>query len=649
MTTPSHQQTPQVAPYGSWKSPITPDLITGASVRLGMVALDGHDTYWLEGRAAEGGRNVLVRRTTGGATSDVLPAPFNARSSVHEYGGGDFVVSDGVIYFSNFADQRVYRMTPNNATPEPITPKASTYYADYVVDQRRNRLICVREDHTDTTREAVNTLVSIALDGGGRITELVSGNDFYSTPRLSPDGAQLAWLTWKHPNMPWDGTELWVGDIVDGQIVTGKRVAGGIRESIFQPSWSPDGILHFVSDRSGWWNLYRLQDGAYHPLCVKEAEFGSPQWMFGMSTYGFASSERIICTYKQHGNDHLASLDTTSGTLTPFHLPYTVINWLHVTSNRAVFAAAASDTPETIVQLDLATSEVKPLQQRTAPPVSSAYFSMPHALEFPTEQERTAFAFFYPPHNPDFVAPATELPPLLVMSHGGPTSATTSAFSLKIQYWTSRGIAVLDVNYGGSTGYGRAYRERLNGQWGIVDVDDCINGANYLVRRGDVDRNKLAITGGSAGGYTTLCALTFRDTFKVGASYYGISDIESLLADGHKFESRYDSTMIGPYPEQRDLYHQRSPLYHSEQLSAPVIFFQGLQDKVVTPNQAERMVEALRAKKVPVAYVVFEEEGHGFRSAKNIKRSLEAELYFYAQVLGFTLADPVEPVEIANL
>jgi len=641
--------TSHTAPYGSWKSPITSDLITSASIRLGMTALDGHDTYWIEGRASESGRNVIVRRTADGTTTDMLPQPFNARTSVHEYGGGDYVVSNGILYFSNFDDQRVYRITPGTPTPEPITLEAQRRYADYIVDQRRNRLICVRENHTDPKHEAINTLVSIALDGSGRVEELVAGNDFYSTPRLSPDGAQLVWLTWRHPNMPWDGTELWVGDIVDGQIVSGKRVAGGLRESIFQPAWSPDGILHFVSDRSGWWNLYRLQDGAYQSLYPKDAEFGVPQWNFGMSTYGFVSSERIICRYGQHGNDHLASLDTTTGTLEMFHLPYTVISDVRVASNRVVFTGAASDIPTSIIQLALATSESEVLKSSSTMTLDDSYFSMPHAIEFPTEHEKTAFAFFYPPRNPDYVAPSDELPPLLVMSHGGPTSATTSKFNAQIQFWTSRGIAVLDVNYGGSTGYGREYRERLNGQWGIVDVDDCINGANYLVKRGDVDGNRLAITGGSAGGYTTLCALTFRDTFKAGASYYGIGDIESLLADGHKFESRYDSSLIAPYPEGRELYHQRSPIYYTDQLSAPVIFFQGSEDKVVTPNQAESMVAALRAKKVPVAYILFEGEGHGFRRAENIKRSLDAELYFYSKVLGFELADKVEPVTIENL
>ena len=612
-----------------------------------MTAIDGHDTYWIEGRASEGGRNVIVRRAADGTSADLTPPSFNARTSVHEYGGGDYVVSNGIVYFSNFADQRVYHMTPGT-TPKAITPEAKTRYADYVVDQRRNRLICVREDHSDATHEAVNTLVSIALDGSGHIEELVAGNDFYSTPRLSPDEAQLAWLTWKHPNMPWDGTELWVGDIVDGQVVSGRRVAGSSHESIFQPTWSPDGILHFVSDRSGWWNLYRLHDGAYQALCPQAAEFGMPQWIFGMSTYGFASSERIICRYGQNGNDHLASLDTTTGVLTPYHLPYTFVDSVRVTSTHVVFFGAAPDMPKSVVQLDLATSQTEVLRSSSTLTLDSAYFSMPHAIEFPTEHEKTAHAFFYPPRNPDFAALADELPPLLVMSHGGPTSATTSAFNIETQFWTSRGFAVLDVNYGGSTGYGRPYRERLNGQWGVVDVDDCINGAKYLVKRGDVDGNRLAITGGSAGGYTTLCALTFRDTFKVGASHYGIGDIESLLADGHKFESRYDSTLIGPYPEGRELYHQRSPLYYVDQLSVPVIFFQGSEDKVVTPNQAESMVAALRAKKVPVAYILFEGEGHGFRRAENIQRALEAELYFYSKVLGFELADKVEPVTIEN-
>ncbi len=640
--------TQHLAPYGSWKSLITPDLITSASIRLGMTALDGQDTYWLEGRPNEGGRNVLVHRAADGTTTDLTPQPFNVRTRVHEYGGGDYVVHDGVIYFSNFTDQRIYRLT-SGAAPEPITPEAEMRYADYTMDLRRNRLICVREDHTDTTHEAVNTLVSVALDGSGRVEELVAGNDFYSTPRLSPDEAQLAWLTWKHPNMPWDGTELWVGDIVDGQVVTGRRVAGGLRESIFQPSWSPDGILHFVSDRSGWWNLYRLHDGAYQPLYEKDAEFGEPQWVFGMSSYGFASSERIICRYEQHGNEHLASLNTTTGVLETFHLPYTFIREVLVTPNRVLFKGAAPDVPLSVVQLDLETSQSTLLQSSSSMTLDAAYISMPHAIEFPTEHEKTAYAFFYPPRNPEYVAPSEELPPLLVMSHGGPTSTTTSKLNLEIQFWTSRGFAVLDVNYGGSTGYGREYRERLNGQWGIVDVDDCINGANYLVKRRDVDGNRLAITGGSAGGYTTLCALTFRDTFKAGGSHYGIGDIESLLADGHKFESHYDSTLIAPYPEGRELYHERSPLFYTDQLSVPVIFFQGSEDKVVTPNQAERMVEALRAKKVPVAYLLFEGEGHGFRRAENIKRALEAELYFYSRVFGFELADKVEPVLIENM
>jgi dipeptidyl aminopeptidase/acylaminoacyl peptidase len=580
----------------------------------------------------------------------MIPAPFNVRTRVHEYGGGDYTVSNGTIYFSNFADQRVYRLLPGEE-PYPITPAEQYRYADYVVDSHRNRLICVREDHTVEGHQAVNTLVSLATDdnpNGGEV--LIFGNDFYASPRLSPDGFQLAWLTWNHPNMPWDGTELWVGTFdADGTLSKAERVAGGKDESIFQPEWSPDGILHFISDRTGWWNLYRFRKGQIEPLCEKAAEFGLPQWVFGMSTYKCISPTRIICSYTENGSGHLASLNTETRELSPFNLPYTTIGSVRATVERVVFYAASPTQSGAIVQLNLATEEREVLLSTNNAAIDTAYFSIPEPIEFPTEHSQTAFAFFYPPRNPDYVAPAGELPPLLVMSHGGPTASTSNAFNLEKQFWTSRGIAVLDVNYGGSTGYGRAYRERLKGQWGIVDMDDCVNGAKYLVERGLVDGNRLAITGGSAGGYTTLCALTFRDVFKAGASYYGISDLEVLLGDDHKFESRYNDGLIGPYPERRDLYRERSPIHFTERLSCPIIFFQGLEDKVVPPNQSEMMVEVLRKKKLPVAYLAFEGEGHGFRRAENIKRALEAELYFYSKVFGFELADEVEPVKVENM
>jgi dipeptidyl aminopeptidase/acylaminoacyl peptidase len=640
---------PKVAPYGSWKSPITSDLIVSETIGLGQIALDGEDVYWLEIRPVEGGRYVIVCRAPDGRTADVTPPPFNARTRVHEYGGGDFVVADGTVYFSNFADQRLYRQDPGT-DPRPITPEVNLRYADGTVDHRRGRMICVSEDHTDPGREAVNAIVSLDLEGDDGSQVLVSGNDFYSSPHLSPDGSRLAWLTWNHPNMPWDGTELWVGELGgDGSLGQAERVAGGEDESIFQPEWSPDGVLHFVSDRTGWWNLYRWRGGHVESLVEMEAEFGLPQWVFGMSTYAFESAGRIICAYTQQGTWHLASLDTTTGELEPIETPYTQIEELRAAPGRVVFLAGSPTEPASIVQLDLATRQFEVLRRSSEIAMDAGYLSIPQEIEFPTEHKLTAHAFFYAPQNRDYVAPSGEQPPLLVIIHGGPTGATSSTLNLGIQYWTSRGIAVLDVNYGGSTGYGRPYRQRLEGQWGIVDVDDCVNGARYLVERGEVDGNRLAIRGGSAGGYTTLRALTFRDIFKAGASYFGISDLEALTKDTHKFESRYLDRLVGPYPERRDLYRERSPIHFTHRLSCPMILFQGLEDKVVPPNQAEMMFEAVRAKGLPVAYLSFEGEQHGFRRAENIKRTLDAEIYFYSKVFGFELADPVEPVSIENL
>ncbi|MCZ6677297.1 MAG: S9 family peptidase [Candidatus Poribacteria bacterium] len=640
---------PQVAPYGSWKSPITADLIAGEMLRFGQIVCSDADIYWTEMRPAEGGRNVIVRRTLDGQTSDMTPAPFNVRTRVHEYGGGAFLVSDGAIYFSNFADGRLYRQLPS-AEPQPMTPEADLRYADGVMVLHRNRLIYVREDHTVPNREAVNTVVSLNLEGDGGGEVLVSGNDFYASPRLSPDGTRLAWLTWNHPNMPWDGTELWTGEIeADGSLGHTECVAGGIDESIFQPEWSPDGILHFVSDRTGWWNLYRVSPEGIEPLCEMEAEFGGPQWTFGMSTYAFASADHIICTYNMQGAWHLGSLNTVTRKLDRIEAPYSAISNLGAIPGGAVFCGGSPTEPTAIVRLDLAKGQCDVLGRSSEVAIDTEDLSIPQAIEFPTEKERTAHAFFYPPRSRDYTAPAGERPPLIVISHGGPTGATSTTLDLVIQYWTSRGIAVLDVNYGGSTGYGRAYRRRLNGQWGIVDIDDCVNGARYLVERGDVDGDRLTIRGGSAGGYTTLSALTFRDVFKAGASYYGISDLEALAKETHKFESRYLDSMIGPYPERRDLYRERSPIHFTDRLSCPLILFQGLEDKVVPPNQAELMVEALRAKGLPVAYLPFEGEQHGFRRSENIRRALEAEQYFYAKVFGFALADTVEPVVIENL
>jgi dipeptidyl aminopeptidase/acylaminoacyl peptidase len=640
----------KVAPYGSWKSPITSDLIVAGTIGLGQIELDGDDIYWIEMRPSEGGRYVIVRRRPDGETSDVTPESFNVRTRVHEYGGGAYTVSDGTIYFSNFADQRLYRHQPG-AQPQPLTPDLELRYADAVIDRQRGRLICVREDHREAGREASNTIVSLKLEGdesGGEV--LVSGNDFYSSPRLSPDGSYLAWLTWNHPNMPWDGCALWVAEVkADGALDNAERIAGGTDESIFQPEWSPDGVLYFVSDRTGWWNLYRWRVGRVEPLCEMEAEFGLPQWLFRISTYAFESERRLICAYLERGISRLSCLDTQTLKLELIETPYTRIDGLRASPGRVLFNAGSPVEPPAIVSLDLATRQLTVLRRASEIKIDTGYLSEPEAIEFPTEKGLTAHAFYYPPKNQDYVAPPEQRPPLLVMSHGGPTAATMPTFSLGIQYWTSRGFGVLDVNYGGSTGYGRAYRERLNGEWGVVDVDDCVNGAKYLVKRGAVDGQRCAITGGSAGGYTTLCALTFRDFFKAGASHYGVSDLVALEEETHKFESRYSHTLVGPYPERKDLYQARSPINFTERLNAPVIFFQGLEDRIVPPNQAEMMVAALRQKGLPVAYVAFEGEQHGFRRAENIKRTLDGELYFYSRVFGFELAEPVEPVKIENL
>jgi len=641
---------PTTAPYGSWKSPITTDLIVSGSIGLGEVALDGEDIYWVEMRPAEGGRMVVVKRTPDGEISDITPGPFSARTRVHEYGGGAYLVHEGTVYFSNYSDQRMYRQDSGEA-PEPITPETDMRYADGCFDAARNRVICVREDHTQDG-EPINAIVAVDAQGKAEQVVLSQGSDFCSTPRISPDGSTLAWLTWDHPNMPWDGTLLLVASINDqGLLGEPQVVVGGKTESIFQPEWSPDGAFHFVSDRSGWWNLWRWEDGQLRQLTDRNAEFGKPQWVFGSDTYSFASAELIACSYVENGAWKIATLDIESGMLLAVETPFSEMGRgdLKAGGGKVVFIAGAPSLPMTLVLYDLAENKWRELRKSHDLEVEPGFISEPQPVEFPTEDGKTAHAFFYPPKNNDFQGPAGEKPPLLVKSHGGPTGAASTALNLGIQFWTSRGIGVLDVDYGGSTGYGRAYRERLNGAWGIVDVDDCCNAALHLVSKGEADENRLAIDGGSAGGYTTLAALTFKDVFKAGASHYGVSDLEALAKETHKFEARYLDGLVGPYPERRDLYRERSPINHTEGLSCPLILFQGLEDQIVPPKQAEMMFDAVRAKGLPTAYIPFEGEQHGFRRAENIKRALEAELYFYSKIFGFDLADPVEPVDIVNL
>jgi dipeptidyl aminopeptidase/acylaminoacyl peptidase len=605
--------------------------------------------YWRELYPEQQGRFTILKRDLDGRITELVPSPFNVRTTVHEYGGGSFVVDDDTIYFSNFSDQRICKLESGGQL-RPVTPMVKMRYANGVIDHRLRRMICVREDHTSSDQQAVNTIVSLNLDGEDSGHVLVSGNDFYSSPRLSPDGSRLAWITWNHPDMPWDSAELWIGELNESGSLTGvQRVAGGPNESIVQPEWSPDGVLHFVSDRTGWWNLYRWREGKIEPLHDMSAEFGRAHWTFGLHTYAFASPDRIICAYTTKGNWHLAELDTRNLNFKPIDCPYATIMYVRAEAGRAVFMGGSPTEPESIVELDLTTRRFNAVHRSRSEPIDAGYLSTPEAIEFPTSNNLTAHAFYYPPRNGDFTAPQSERPPLIVISHGGPTSATTTTLRLAVQFWTTRGFAVVDVNYGGSTGYGRGYRQRLYGQWGVVDVDDCINAAKYLVEAGLADDNRLAIRGGSAGGYTTLCALTFRDVFKAGASYYGISDLRVLDKETHKFESHYNVKLVGPYPERRNVYWDRSPINFVDRISCPMIIFQGLEDKIVTPNQAELMVQALRAKGLAYAYLAFEGEQHGFRRKENIARSLEAELYFYSKIFGFELAEHVEPVKIENL
>jgi len=640
----------KLAPYGSWKSPITAELYASSYLGVDEPSFDGDQVWWKEERPKEGGRCVLVRRSPEGMLTEITPKEFNVRTTVHEYGGGDYVVHNGKVYFSNFKDQRLYVHTAGSQ-PKPITPPdIDLRYADGIVDTKRNRLVLIREDHTVKASQATNTIVSIDLIKGGAGEILVSGNDFYSDPRLNPDGSRLAWLTRNHPNMPWDGTELWVGKLgSDGLIKEKKLVAGGTEESIFQPGWSPDGTLYFVSDATGWWNLYRSKDDKVNPLHPMEAEFGQPQWVFRQRMYAFESPRRILCSYIVRGASHLARLNTDTGSLEEISIPYTNIYDVLVGSGYALLLTGSPTSALSLVKLDLKTLEIQVLRKAREEIIDPGYISVPETIEFPTEQKKTAYAFYYPPKNKDYVAPAGERPPLLLMSHGGPTASTGTTLRYGIQFWTSHGIAVVDVDYGGSTGYGRDYRKRLERNWGIVDVNDCVNAARHLVKRGDVDAKRLAITGGSAGGYTTLCALTFRDFFHAGASYFGVSDLEALARDTHKFESHYEERLVGPYPERLDLYRERSPINYVDRISCPIILLQGLEDKVVPPDQSSKFYDAVRKKGLPTAFVTFEGEQHGFRKAENLKRSIEAELYFYSKVFGFKPADLIEPLKIENL
>jgi len=647
---------PTTTPYGCWTSPIS--AAQAATQRSGRIqaVVSGGIVYWTENRPDEGGRVALMRKQAGRPPEEATPAGFNCRTRVHEYGGGAFLANGETLFCSSFEDQRLYRIDPGldpvAITPEPETP-AGLRYADGRMTPDGQWIVCVRERHP-ATGEASNEIVIIRTNRSLAPRTLVSGRDFYACPRISPDGRSLAWLEWDHPQMPWDGTELWLADLPSGiSLANPRKVAGGPAESIFQPEWSPTGTLHFVSDRTGWWNLYRRVGGRAESLLPMEAEFGSPAWSFGYSHYTFLADGRIAAMYSKDGLDYLGwmppegrewmPIDTGLTSFTPPGLHY------DPDSGRLILVGGAADRPPAVYALEIETGGMETLSSVDSDLPAPSYISRPRPITFPTTRGDLAHALFYPPQNGDHRAPAGTLPPLIVISHGGPTSSTDSEYYLPRQFWTSRGFAVVDVNYRGSTGYGRAYRELLNGTWGVFDVEDCIAAARYLVEQGEADPDRLIIRGGSAGGYTTLCALTFHNVFAAGASYYGVADLETLARDTHKFESRYLDSLIGPYPEAIELYKQRSPIHFAGQLACPIILFQGLEDRVVPPAQAEIMVEALQSKGLAHAYLAFPGEGHGFRQADNLRRALEAELYFYSRIFGLDLPDHPEPVEIKNL
>ncbi|MBA2313672.1 MAG: S9 family peptidase [Actinobacteria bacterium] len=636
------------APFGSWESPITADVIASGGVSLSGVMFSPSAIYWHEGRPAEGGRVVVVRCGDDGQKRDLTPPEFNVRTRVHEYGGGSAWLYEEALFFTNFEDQRLYRQDqggpPVAITPEPPSP-ASVRYGDGRVTGDGSAIVCVRETHGE--REAVNDIAILPADGSAAPQSIVSGHDFFSSPRLSEDGSRLAWLSWDHPRMPWDGTELWVMDFDGRPVGEARLVAGGPEESIFQPSWGPDGLVYFVSDRTGWWNLYRERDGEIEALAPMDAELGYPQWELDMSTYAFLPKGRIGALAQSKGDGRLVIIDPDAERVEEIDMPYTAFSpTLRARGSELGLIAAGPTAGDALVLLETESKESRVIRAGSEIQIDSAYISAARSIEFPTENGLSAHALFYAPANANYVAPADERPPLVVFIHGGPTAHAGSGLDLDVQFWTSRGFAVVDVNYGGSTGYGRAYRERLNGQWGVVDTQDCVNAANYLAESGEVDPNRLAIRGGSAGGYTTLCALTFHDLFGAGANYFGVADAETMTTETHKFESRYLETLIGPYPAQRELFRQRSPVHFADQISAPLIVLQGLEDEIVPPSQSEQIVNALRDGGVPHAYLTFEGEQHGFRRAATIKRALEAELYFYSWVWGFAIADDVEPITI---
>jgi dipeptidyl aminopeptidase/acylaminoacyl peptidase len=617
------------APYGSWKSPITAEVVASGALQFQQVKLGKDKLYWLEGR--------LMSWNAKTGEKEVLPKEYSVRTRAHEYGGGALLIAGDEIFFINDKDQQIYWLHANGNI-EKITSMEKTRFADGAYNSKDHSLYYVMEEHGT---HVVNSIVKIDLKTK-KIDTVASGNDFYSNPRISPDGNALAYLTWNLPYMPWDGTELWVINLKDQ---TKKLIAGSSSISIADPKWSPSGKLYYISDRSNWWNIY--QDNPSKPVVAMDAEFASPQWNFDASLMGF-SHDHIICSYIETGGNKCARI-SLSGELKQLTLPYTAIKSVAVNEDQLAFIGSSPDTPGSIILYNLKTGQSQIIKRSRKELFDPGFISHPQMISYPTSQGQVSHAFYYPPTNPHFKGLPGEKPPLLVESHGGPTAQSFPGFSPGILYWTSRGFGVVVVNYRGSTGYGRKYRDSLNGQWGIFDVDDCTEAALYCVKQGLADPKRLAIEGGSAGGFTTLAALAFRNVFQVGADYFGVSDLEGLALDTHKFESRYLDQLVGPYPKEKALYAERSPLYNIDKINCPVIIFQGDEDAIVPPSQSEKMYESLKKRKIPTAYLLFKGEQHGFRKAENIQRALEAQLYFFSKILKFPLGEKIEPVDIVNL
>ncbi|MEZ5528888.1 MAG: prolyl oligopeptidase family serine peptidase [Porticoccaceae bacterium] len=641
----------EIAPYGCWASPIVPDMLCKAAPGYAFPQFDSGNLYWLESRPWENGRSVVMRRRPDGTVDEALPAPLSCRSKVHEYGGSPYLVADNVLYFCLYDDQRVYAidLADSKALPQPLTPENEYSFADFCLDRQRERLIVVMEDHGGEG-EPQNLLATIPLDGSQAIQVLEEGADFYAYPRLDNDSKQLCWISWNHPDMPWDNTCLWLAGLdANGALNEPQLVAGNGNESVLQPRWSPGNQLYFVSDRDNWWNLYRSTGTSVEAILPMAAEFATPLWVLGMSNYDFLADGTLLCSYSRDGSWHLGTLAPNSGVLTEIDSDYSQFSDVRCHGNRAWLVAASPQLSAELVEWCSAENHFQVVAHGDPLDIDAGYLSIPEPISFPSGDDAVAHAFYYPAANPEFSAPENARPPLIVVCHGGPTGATGTGLNLKVQYWTSRGFAVLDVNYRGSTGYGRQYRHQLHGQWGIADVEDVVAGARYLIDQGLVDRKKVIIRGSSAGGYTVLAALCFHDLFRAGACLYGIGDLETLARDTHKFESRYLDRLVGPYPERQDLYQERSPIHHVDQFQCPVIFLQGLDDRVVPPAQALTMVNALRKKQMTVCYLPFEGEAHGFRKAETIRQAIEAELYFYGRVFRFKPADQLPVVPIMNI